>query len=144
MGKGVYGAIMKMLRAENLPCTVTKVWMLSPTMKAVRVSSPDFIRTHRPAEGEYLRCWFPHPDRPAKESMRGYTLTDVDYETGEFTLLFLLHQPAGPASSWVGNAKLATVSMPRIMAQHLLQSPNQPRKGLCSSPMLLASPTSTR
>ena len=60
MGRGVYGTIMKLLKAENLPCTVTKTWMHTPTMKALRISSPEFVRERRPAEGEYLRCWFPH------------------------------------------------------------------------------------
>lgn len=109
MGRGVYGAIMKLLRAENLPCTVTKTWMHTPTMKALRISSPEFVHTHRPAEGEYLRCWFPHPDQPSKEAMRGYTMIDIDYEAGEFTLLFLLHQPAGPASTWAAAAHMGDV-----------------------------------
>ncbi|MFW0120117.1 siderophore-interacting protein [Rothia sp. P5766] len=104
MGRGINGAILKLLRAEDLPCTVTKTWMHSPTMKALRISSPEFLRTYTPAEGEYLRCWFPDPDHPAKEVMRGYTMIDIDPKAGEFTLLFLLHQPAGPASRWAETA----------------------------------------
>ncbi|WP_151640697.1 siderophore-interacting protein [Corynebacterium sp. 11A] len=104
MGKGIYGTIMKLLRAEDLQCTVERVWMHTDTMKALRISSPEFIRTIRPAEGEYLRCWFPELSNPAKEVMRGYTLTDIDYDTGEFTLYFLLHEPAGPACAWAQSA----------------------------------------
>lgn len=106
MGRGVPGAVMRLLRAENLPCTVTEVWMHTETMKAIRVASPEFIRSHRPAEGEYLRCWLAHPEQPTKEAMRGYTMVDIDYDSGEFTLLFLLHQPAGPATAWAAAAQV--------------------------------------
>ena len=109
MGKGVYGAVMKLLRVENVPCSVTGVWDHSPTMKAVRVSCPELIHAHHPEEGEYIRCWFPYPEQPSKEGVRGYTLTDIDYDSGEFTLLVLLHSPAGPACSWMKNAKIGDV-----------------------------------
>lgn len=48
--------------------------MYAPTMKALRISSPEFVRERRLAEGEYLRCWFPRPDQPSKEAMRGYAI----------------------------------------------------------------------
>ncbi|MCU9518930.1 siderophore-interacting protein [Corynebacterium sp. ES2794-CONJ1] len=70
-------------------------------MKAVRVSSPDFIRQCQPCGGDFIRCWFAHPDQPTKQVMRGYTLVDIDKRSGEFTLYFLIHEPSGPAYLWV-------------------------------------------
>ena len=109
MGRGITGAVMKLLHAQDYRCEVVRTWMHSATMKAVRVSAPELCAQVDPQEGEYLRCWFPDPQRGGKEAMRGYTVVDVDKQAGEFTLLFLLHEPAGPASHWAASAQVGAV-----------------------------------
>ncbi|MGP5247481.1 siderophore-interacting protein [Corynebacterium flavescens] len=109
MGRGITGAVMKLLHAQDYRCEVVRTWMHSATMKAVRVSAPELCAQVDPQEGEYLRCWFADPQRGGKEAMRGYTVVDVDKQAGEFTLLFLLHEPAGPASHWAASAQVGAV-----------------------------------
>ena len=82
MGRGITGAVMKLLQAQDYRCEVVRTWMHAPSMKAVRVRAPELIAQVNPAEGEYLRCWFSDLQRPGKEAMRGYTIVDVDKRAG--------------------------------------------------------------
>ncbi|MBV7363941.1 siderophore-interacting protein [Actinomycetaceae bacterium TAE3-ERU4] len=106
MGRGIAGAILKVLRARDFKCEVTKVWEHTSTMRGFRFYARELIETVHPEEGEYLRCWFPDLIKENKLNMRGYTMVDIDYASHEFTMYFLMHSPLGPGSSWAKNAKV--------------------------------------
>ncbi|MDT0440970.1 siderophore-interacting protein, partial [Streptomyces doudnae] len=69
--------------------------MESPTVFEVAVAEPT----------SYLRCWGPDPDCSKTEYQRGYTMSEMDPETGHFAVDVVLHEPSGPASKWARTAK---------------------------------------
>ncbi|MFW0155006.1 siderophore-interacting protein [Rothia sp. P6271] len=129
MGRGICGVLLKVLRAGDYSCTVRRIWQHSPSMLALRVSSPDFVHEVRPAQGEYLRCWFPSLENPHKEEMRGYTVTNVDEQTGEFTLFFLLHTPYGPGSYWATHAQVGDTFEFSYYGSHPFEVPSETPQG---------------
>lgn len=102
--KGFNGALMRYLGANEHAATVIDTQMISPNMRRLRMKSPTAFSDIRITPGSYLRCWF--PDDKGKENQRAYTLLNMDPEAGEFDLDFLLHDPAGPASTWARGAEV--------------------------------------
>lgn len=102
--KGFNGALMRYLGANEHVATVIEAKMVAPNMRRLRFSSPTAYEDIRITPGSYLRCWF--PDAQGKENQRAYTLLNMDPEAGQFDLDFLLHDPAGPASTWARNAEV--------------------------------------
>ncbi|AKK10210.1 siderophore-interacting protein [Corynebacterium uterequi] len=100
MSRGITGAIVKALRIKDLTCTVTDIDVEAPALRAIRVSCPELIDRHRPMAGEFLHCWLPMPGHPRRQVLRPYSITDIDYTAGEFTIRVLLHLPEGPGTAW--------------------------------------------
>lgn len=105
MGRGIYGLILKALRANDYRFTVVRRWQHTPTMVGVRFHAPEFLSACHPGEGEFIRGWFPDPEDQHKLHMRGYTVVDIDATAGECTIYFLLHEPKGPASTWAASTQ---------------------------------------
>jgi len=103
MARGYDGAVMKVFGAQEHTVTVTAVEDVTPHYRRVTVEAPTFFdgKTLEPAC--FVRLWA--PDGSGREHQRGYTVVDPDPDAGRFSLEFLLHEPAGPASAWARAAK---------------------------------------
>lgn len=106
--RGVQGAIMRGFGARDHEATVVGTELLAPGFLRVRMISPTILSEVVVAPTAWLRFWFPDPDGGETEHQRAYTLSEADPDTGAFACDFVLHEPAGPASSW---AKAATPGM---------------------------------
>lgn len=102
--KGFNGALMRYLGAKEHMATVIATEDVAPTMRRLRFHSDTAFTEIRQTPGSYLRCWF--PDAEGKEHQRAYTCINMDPEHGDFDMDFLLHDPAGPASTWARNAEV--------------------------------------
>ncbi|WP_432087087.1 ABC transporter ATP-binding protein/permease [Streptomyces sp. bgisy095] len=106
--RGVNGVIMRAYGARDHEATVTGTELLAPHFLRVRMTSPTLLRDVVVAPAAYVRFWMPDPDDPEVEHQRGYTLTEADPATGTFAVDFVLHDPAGPASTWARRAEPGT------------------------------------
>lgn len=105
MGRGLAGTILKLMRARDYRIELTEVGWLCPTMRKLSFRGPEMFAAEPRENGEFLRFWFRGVDNPERQYQRGYTLLNVDKEAGTFDVYVLIHQPAGPASTWALNAK---------------------------------------
>ncbi len=103
--RGVSGVIMRGLRAKDHNLTVLDRQTLAPHFVRIRMSSPTLFGNLDLAPTAWLRFWFPDTADGAREYQRGYTVTDADSATGEFSVNFVLHTPAGPASAWAATVQ---------------------------------------
>ncbi|WP_279629272.1 ABC transporter ATP-binding protein/permease [Amycolatopsis thailandensis] len=71
----------------------------------VRFVSPTLFEDVVVEPTVWLRFWFPDPEGGPTEFQRAYTLTEADPETGAFAIDVVLHEPAGPASRWLREAR---------------------------------------
>ena len=111
--------------------SVTSVEDLSPTFRRVRMAGADLLGASPALIGEgpeitcadaYLKLLIPPPGVarvawpdaakplvwPAKAvqpAVRTYTVRRQDPDTGELDIDFVLHEPAGPATSWASTAQ---------------------------------------
>ncbi|MBQ0826121.1 siderophore-interacting protein [Streptomyces tagetis] len=106
--RGVNGVITRAYGARDHEATVTGTELLAPHFLRVRMASPTLLQDAVVAPAAYLRFWMPDPDDPEIEHQRGYTLAEADPATGEFAVDFVLHEPAGPASTWARRAEPGT------------------------------------
>ncbi|MFE0774642.1 ABC transporter ATP-binding protein/permease [Streptomyces sp. NPDC058861] len=106
--RGINGVIMRAYGARDHEATVTGTELLAPHFLRVRMTSPTLLRDVVVAPAAYVRFWMPDPDDPGVEHQRGYTLTEADPATGAFAVDFVLHDPAGPASTWARRAEPGT------------------------------------
>ncbi|MCZ9308231.1 siderophore-interacting protein [Corynebacterium uberis] len=103
MGKGVSGAIMSLLGAKPTTLRVTGTEQITDRYLRIHCVGPDLVSAEHTHPADYLRGWFPDPNNPNKQYQRGYTIRNVDLNQGTFDLDFVLHEPAGPASTWAKN-----------------------------------------
>lgn len=100
MGKGFDGVVLRGLGAREHRMTVTTRHHLAEHVVRVGLHSDTLLDAAGEAPANWVRAWFPDPQGRSREHQRGYTLVDPDPATGRFSLDFVLHEPAGPASAW--------------------------------------------
>lgn len=100
MARGITGAMMKGFGARDHTATVTGTVELAPHFRRIRMVSPTLFADVTVEPTAWLRFWFPDPDGGDAEHQRAYTLSEADPSTGEFAVDVVLHEPAGPASTW--------------------------------------------
>ncbi|MFC0529728.1 ABC transporter ATP-binding protein/permease [Phytohabitans kaempferiae] len=105
MARGYGGAVMKVFGAQEHTITVTAVHDVTPHYRRITFAAPTFFDGKTIDPANFVRLWAPDPDGSGREHQRGYTLVEPDPDTGSFTLEFLLHEPAGPASAWAREAE---------------------------------------
>ncbi|MFF5452167.1 SIP domain-containing protein [Streptomyces sp. NPDC012950] len=106
--RGINGVIMRAYGARDHEATVTGTELLAPHFLRVRMASPTLLEDVVAAPAAYVRFWMPDPDDPEVEHQRGYTLSEADPASGAFAVDFVLHDPAGPASTWARRAEPGT------------------------------------
>ncbi|MFJ3957939.1 ABC transporter ATP-binding protein/permease [Arthrobacter sp. NPDC090010] len=102
--RGFQGAVMRGFGARDHRATVTGTESLAPHFLRVRMMSPTLFQDATADPTAWLRFWFPDPDGGPTEFQRAYTLSEADPDEGTFAVDFVLHTPAGPASSWAQSA----------------------------------------
>lgn len=102
--RGFQGAMMRGFGARDHDAVVTGTELLAPHFLRVRMSSPTLFRDADPGPTAWVRIWFPDPDGGNAEYQRGYTFSETDPDEGTFAVDFVLHEPAGPASTWAQRA----------------------------------------
>lgn len=105
MSRGFQGALVRSFGGRDHEATVTEKIHLAPHFIRIRMSSPTLFEDAVTAPTAWLRFWFPDPDGGDTEHQRAYTLTESDPDTGAFAIDVVLHQPAGPASTWANAAQ---------------------------------------
>lgn len=102
MARGFQGVLMRHLGAKDHLTRVLSTEMVAPHMKRIRFHAPTAFDDIVMTAGTFVRGWFPED---GKEHQRGYTLIDIDEDAQEYSIDFLLHDPAGPAGQWAEHAK---------------------------------------
>src|SRR5688500_9807416 len=100
MSRGYAGAVASLYGAAEHTLTVVAVEDLTPHYPRITFDAPSFFDGQPIRPAEWVRLWVPDPLRPGREPMRGYTLVAPDPATRRVGLEFVLHEPAGPASTW--------------------------------------------
>ncbi|MEV0671516.1 ABC transporter ATP-binding protein/permease [Mycobacterium sp. NPDC050441] len=105
MARGFQGVMMRGFGARDHQATVVETTYLTPNMLRLRMVSPTVFEDAVAEPTSYLRFWVPDPDGSKTEFQRGYTMSEMDPETGHFAVDVVLHEPSGPASKWARTAK---------------------------------------
>lgn len=108
MGRGVAGAILKVMGAPDYQVELISAGWLCATMRTLTFRCPELFTERQMTDGEFLRFWFPDLDNPKRMHQRGYTLMNIDPEEGTFDAYVLIHEPMGPASHWAVNAPIGS------------------------------------
>ncbi|WP_424307271.1 ABC transporter ATP-binding protein/permease [Gordonia sp. (in: high G+C Gram-positive bacteria)] len=114
MGKGFQGAMLRALGARNHPATVTSVGWITDHVVRIDFHCAQILHAAGEKPSAWIRAWFPDVDGGTRFHQRGYTLLDADPAAGTFGICFLVHDPAGPASTW---ARTATVGDELLMTR---------------------------
>ncbi|MDO5700591.1 MAG: ATP-binding cassette domain-containing protein [Bowdeniella nasicola] len=103
--RGFQGAMLNVLGAVDYTATVLESRTIAPHLVRVRVHCPGLLSELDYEPTAWLRCWFPDPAGTDRQFQRAYTIVDPDISAEEFSLEFVLHEPAGPASIWARGAQ---------------------------------------
>ena len=100
MARGFQGVMMRGFGARDHVSTVVDKEFIAPHFVRVRLVSPTLFDDVVAEPTSWLRFWFPDPDGSDTEFQRAYTITESDPDEGTFSVDMVLHEPAGPASTW--------------------------------------------
>lgn len=123
MVKNWQHGVLKMIGVKDHVVTVTAVEDFTTWYRRVHFSAPSLAGQFAPFPTFWLRLWVPSLV-PDKTVQRGYTFVDLNAETGEFALDFVLHQPLGAAAKWAQEVQVGdqtdisiTPARPKIPAE---------------------------
>lgn len=103
--RGFTGAMLRAYGIQYHTATVVGSEQPTPRMRRIWLTAPTLFAEIDIEPTAWLRIWFPAEDGSDKEFQRGYTIAEVQSETGDFAVDFVLHEPAGPASAWAQRAQ---------------------------------------
>lgn len=116
--------------ARDHMATVLETQLIAPHMVRVRMESTTLFDEVEPEPAAWLRFWFPDPKGSKTEFQRGYTLSEADPATGRFAVDVVLHEPAGPASTWARNvAPGASIAVMVLMGSTRFDVPEEQPAG---------------
>ncbi|MCG5433993.1 ATP-binding cassette domain-containing protein [Mycobacterium sp. MYCO198283] len=125
MARGIQGAILKGYGARDHLATVVDKVHVAPHVVRVRMHSDTVFDDVVAEPAAWLRFWFPDPDGFTTEFQRAYTLTEADPATGRFAVDMVLHEPAGPASTWAKTVEPgATIAAVSLMGSARFDAPD--------------------
>lgn len=105
MARGFQGVMMRGFGARDHEVTVLGTERLAPHCLRIRMVSPTVFEDSNADPTSWLRFWFPDPDGSDTEFQRAYTISESDPETGHFAVDVVLHELAGPASTWAATVE---------------------------------------
>ncbi|MEV7554590.1 ABC transporter ATP-binding protein/permease [Amycolatopsis sp. NPDC089917] len=120
---------MRGFGARDHQATVVETEETTPKFVRVRFVSPTLFEDVVVEPTAWLRFWFPDPEGGATEFQRAYTLTEADPEAGTFAIDVVLHEPAGPASRWLRDAKPGSTVPVMSLGSSSFSVPAEPPAG---------------
>lgn len=130
MARGLSGVVMKSYGARDHSATVRETVMIAPHFVRVRMESETLFDEVEPEPAAWLRFWFPDPKGSKTEFQRAYTLSEADPSTGRFAVDMVLHEPAGPASSWARDVQPgASIAVMVLMGSTRFDRPEEQPAG---------------
>lgn len=100
------GLTVEPARASRWPVEVVAVTDLTAWYRRIEFAGHGLLARLQPQPAHHL--WL-HLTGPAGQVDRAYSLVDPDPAADRFSLDFVLHQPAGPASKWAAAARPGAV-----------------------------------
>ncbi|OBK13926.1 ABC transporter ATP-binding protein/permease [Mycobacterium asiaticum] len=130
MARGFSGAMLKGFGARDHTAKVTETVMIAPHFVRIRMESPTLFEDTEAEPAAWLRFWFPDPKGSKTEFQRGYTLSEADPASGRFAVDVVLHEPAGPASTWARTVQPgATIAVTSLMGSTRFDPPDEQPAG---------------
>ncbi|OBK26906.1 iron ABC transporter permease [Mycobacterium asiaticum] len=130
MARGFSGAMLKGFGARDHTATVLETVMIAPHFVRIRMESPTLFEDAEDEPAAWLRFWFPDPKGSKTEFQRGYTLSEADAASGRFAVDVVLHEPAGPASTWARNVRPgARIAVTSLMGSSRFDPPDEQPTG---------------
>lgn len=130
MARGFQGAILRGFGARDHTATVLETVRIAPHFVRVRMESATLFEDVEPEPAAWLRFWFPDPAGSNTEFQRGYTISEADPATGRFAVDVVLHEPAGPASTWARTvAPGTTIAVMSLMGSSRFDPPEEQPAG---------------
>ncbi len=130
MARGLQGLILRTFGARDHVATVMETVRIAPHFVRVRMVSPTLFEDAKVEPAAWLRFWFPDPDGSKTEFQRAYTISEADAPAGRFAVDVVLHDPAGPASSWARTVEPgATIAVMCLMGSSRFRLPDEQPAG---------------
>jgi ATP-binding cassette, subfamily B, bacterial IrtA/YbtP len=130
MARGLQGVILRAFGARDHMATVIETVRIAPHFVRVRMASPTLFEDAKVEPAAWLRFWFPDPDGSKTEFQRAYTISEADAPAGTFTVDVVLHEPAGPASSWARTVEPGTtIAVMSLMGSSRFHAPDEQPAG---------------
>ncbi len=105
MRRGFQGAMLRGFGGRDHIATVEGIHHIAPHCVRITMSSPTLFDDFTPGPTAWLRFWFPDPAGGSTEFQRAYTVVWAEPDSGRFAVDVVLHEPAGPASTWASSAE---------------------------------------
>ncbi len=130
MARGLQGVMLRSFGARDHTATVIETISIAPHFVRVRMVSPTLFQDAEVEPAAWLRFWFPDPNGSNTEFQRAYTISEADPAAGRFAVDVVLHDPAGPASSWARTVKPgATIAVMSLMGSSRFDVPEEQPAG---------------
>lgn len=130
MARGFSGVMLRSFGARDHTATVVETVRIAPHFVRVRMTSPTLFEDVDAEPAAWLRFWFPDPDGSKTEFQRAYTISEADAPAGRFAVDIVLHDPAGPASSWARTVQPgATIAVMALMGSSRFDVPDEQPAG---------------
>ncbi|BBZ51647.1 ATP-binding cassette domain-containing protein [Mycobacterium heidelbergense] len=130
MARGFQGVMLRSFGARDHTATVLETVRIAPHFVRVRMVSPTLFEDADAEPAAWLRFWFPDPDGSNTEFQRAYTISEADAAAGRFAVDVVLHEPAGPASSWARTVQPgATIAVMSLMGSSRFDAPDEQPAG---------------
>lgn len=130
MARGFSGVMLRSFGARDHTATVIETVRIAPHFVRVRMTSPTLFEDVDAEPAAWLRFWFPDPDGSKTEFQRAYTISEADVSAGRFAVDIVLHDPAGPASSWARTVRPgATIAVMALMGSSRFDVPDEQPAG---------------
>ena len=129
MARGIQGVMLRGFGARDHQATVLDSVYLTPNLVRIRMVSPTLFDDAVAEPTSWLRFWFPDPDGSKAEFQRAYTITEADVARGQFAIDVVLHEPAGPASTWARTVTPGTTIPVTTLGSAGFAVPDEPPAG---------------
>ncbi len=126
MARGLQGAMLRGFGARDHTATVLETIWIAPHFVRIRMESPTLFADAEAEPAAWLRFWFPDPDGSTTEFQRAYTISESDVAAGRFAVDVVLHDPAGPASTWARTVEPGvTIAVMSLMGSSRFDTPDE-------------------